>query len=299
MRYRPSRAWLAALAVAAAPALAQESVLDRPPDPEAWPTELTRRPITLAAGMLELTIPADVNASQNRFAKPVSLAPSLYYGVSSALAVGVRHALGLCLSAADDGCRKAYDDVTLDTIWAFRRDVGIGVAVTASPVSDPSFALSAEARLIARWARGPVALAVAPTVSVGLSERDTPGVVKTLPITFPLASYGFGFYTQTSGNKEYLIVPVSLTAQAVPDVAISIGSAVHGPLYTADAVTAGGTQTFGGDFGDAYQIPLGAAVVVVPDRHVDLGASFTFLNLLGKHATSDAKALQVFASLRI
>jgi len=302
MPTRLPRAPIAVLIIALSPALAlpeEEGVLDRPPDPEAWPTELTRRPLTLAAGMPELTVPADVNASQNRFAKPVSLAPSLYYGVSSALAIGVRHAVGLCLSGADDGCRKTYDDVTLDTVWAFRRDLAVGLAVTASPVSDPAFALSGEARFVARWAQGPVALAVAPTLSVGFSERDTPGIVKTLPITFPLASYGYGFYQQVAGNKEYLIVPFSLTAQAIPEVALSVGSAVHGPLYTASPVTAGGTRTVSGDFSDAYQIPLAAAVVIVPDRHVDLGASFTFLNLFGRNGTSDAKAMQVFASLRL
>jgi hypothetical protein len=284
------RAALSALAAAAAtPALAQESILDKPPDREAWPTEITRRPLTLAPGMIEISVPLDVQASRDNFAQPVSIAPSVYFGATERLTVGVRHLRGLCVSGTGNGCQEVYDDVSVDAIFGATRDVALALAVNASPLSP--LALSVEGRVIARLASGPIALTVTPSLEVGLTERDTSlaGRPKVLPFAFPLATTTYGFFRQEPSNKEFLAIPASLTVQATPDIAVSVASAIYGLL---DPPT-------GADFGDTIASPLGAAVVVTPHRALDVGVSFTYLNLFGSTGSSETRALQIFASYRM
>jgi len=276
-----------------APAGAQESVLDRPIEKEGWPTEIIRRPLTLARGMLELVVPLDVTLSARRAGEPVFLAPSLYYGVTDELTLGVRHFLGLCLSGSAHGCPKTYNDVGLEAIWRLRHEAGsdlaVAAALDASPISDP-FTLSGEVRLIGRFG-SPISLALAPALNFGFNERDAP-LVKATAMAFPLATYPFGWVELSAGNREFLSLPVALTFQVTPVLAVSLAGALDGPL---DPPT--------GDFGDFYRIPIGMAVVVSPTNLFDAGASFTFLNLLGKQLpggdAADQRGLQIFAALRI
>ena len=303
MQGRLVRAVAAAFGAAAvAAAAAQESVLDQPPDRESWPTEITRRPLTLAPGMVEAHVPVHVLASSERFGEPVSIAPSVYYGAAERVTVGLRHFRGLCITGKSNGCPEVYDDVSVDSIWGLTRDVALGLALNAGPL-DP-FALAVEGRVVARLASGPVALTIAPSLNVGITERETRLLAritdggalllfvrpKPLPLAFPLATTTWGFFQQEPGNKEFLAVPVSLTVEAVPKVAVSLASALDGPLESSAFPGTG--------FGDLYTIPLGAAVIATPDRGFDLGASFTFLNLFGRNGGSEARALQLFATYR-
>jgi hypothetical protein len=296
MHYRKLEAAIAAGLLAgslAAPASAQESVLDRPIDKEGWPTEITRRPLTLARDMLEVMVPLDVTLSLRRAGEPVFLAPSVYYGVTDALTLGIRHFLGLCLSGSDHGCPKTYNDVSLDAIWRVRHesgsDLAMAASLNASPISDP-FTLSGEVRLIGRFG-GPIALALAPAINFGLNERDTP-LVKATAMAFPLATFPFGWVEFSAGNREFLSVPAVITFQLTPALAVSVAGALDGPLNPP-----------AGDFGDFYRIPIGLAVIASPTNMIDAGASFTFLNLFGKQPLGaeavDQRGLQVFAALRI
>ncbi len=296
MRYRKLEAALAAGFLAgflSAPAAAQESVLDRPIEKEGWPAEFTRRPLTLARDMLELMVPLDVTLSARRAGEPVFLAPSLYYGVTDALTLGVRHFLGLCLSGSAHGCPKTYNDVGLDALWRLVHEAGselaVGASLDASPISDP-FTLSGEVRIVGRFGN-PIALALAPSLNFGLNQRNAP-IVKATAMAFPLATYPFGWVELSAGNREFLSLPVALTLQLTPVLAVSVASALDGPL---DPPT--------GDFGDFYRIPVGAAVVVSPTNAFDAGLSFTLLNLFGKQLpggdAADQRGLQIFAALRI
>ena len=291
----PLRFALAALLTVAVPAAgrAQESVLDRPIEKEGWPIEVTRRPLTLAETMIEVTVPVGIGLSKDRSGKPVTLSPSIYYGVSDGLTVGIRHFAGLCFSGTPD-CRHAYEDVSVDTLWRLWRgvstDLALGVALNASPITDP-LALSAEARLLGRFRAGPAALMVAPTFEVGITNRDT-AAVRTAPLAFPLATVPFGYFQEEIGNREQLRVPVSLTVQATPALALALGASLDGPLSPPV-----------GSFSDLYTIPVGAALVFSPSNMLDVGASFTFLNLLGKQPAigdrTDPRAMQAFVSYRL
>jgi hypothetical protein len=288
------RAIAAAVLAAASPAaaVAQESVLDRPIEKEGWPSEVTRRPLTLAAGMLELTVPLGLGVSKDRGGKPIFFAPSVYYGVTDALTLGLRHFQGLCVSGGPD-CPKVYADVSVDSLWRLWRgastDVAVGAALNVSPVTDP-FALSGEARVVARLRGGPASLIIAPAFEVGLTNRDA-AVERTEPLAFPLATTTFGFFQTQPGNREMLRIPATLAVQATPNLALAVAASLDGPL---DPPTGG--------FSDYYTIPLGGAIVF-SSNEFDLGASFTFLNLFGKQTPfvdrADLRGMQVFVSYRM
>lgn len=288
----PRHAAAALLAAAVTTAAGQESVLDRPIEKEGWPIEVTRRPLTLAEGMLEVTVPLGIGLSKDHSGKPLTLAPSAYYGLTDALTVGLRHDQGFCLSGGPE-CQKVYADVGVDALFRLWRgastDLAAGLALTASPITDP-FALSAEARLVARFRGGPASLTVAPALDLGLTHRDT-SRPRSEPLAFPLATTTFGFFEAQAGNREWLRVPATLAVQATPNLALAVAASLDGPL-----------DPQGASFSDVYAIPVGAALIVSPSNMLDLGASFTFLNLLGKQPPlvdrADARAMQVFVSYR-
>lgn len=298
MRHRKLAAASAAVLLAGALAAraageVEESVLDQPLEKEGWPTEITRRPLTLARDMLELVVPLDVTLTARHAFEPVFLPPSLSYGVTDALTLGLRHFVGFCLSGSAHGCRKTYQDLGVDAIYRLHHETGsdlaIGASLAASPISDP-FTVSGEVRVVGRFG-GPIALAFAPTLNFGLNERDAT-VVKATAMAFPLSTYPFGWVELSSGNREFLSLPAAIILQLTPAVAVSVAGALDGPLNPPT-----------GDFGDFYRIPVGIAVIASPNSRVDAGASFTLLNLLGKQLPgsepADQRGLQIFAAVRI
>lgn len=263
------------------------SLLDQPRSKEDWPQELVRRPLTLAPGMLELTLPVNANLSDGAVGEPVFLNPSLYYGVTQGLTVGVRHFLGLCVTGGDHGCPKVYNDVGIDTIWSLGQgdtwDFALGAALNATRF-DP-FTLSAEGRLAARWRLYPLAVTVAPQLDVGLTERDT-GVAT---IAGGGGGVGGGAGATGLGNREVLTIPVTVQLQATRQLAVSVGVALSGPLSTAGDL----------GFGDLYTIPVAAGVDYALTSMLDLGAAFSFSNLLGKDGSADDRFGKVFARIRL
>jgi hypothetical protein len=285
-------ALVAALALLDPPAARAQDV-DQPilgaTGPEGWPTELTRRPLTLGAGMAEVTLPLAIGLSTGSAGKPVSTNPSLYLGVNDRWMVGIRQLVGLCLGGASNGCARVYDDVSLDTVLSLTRspglELGVGAALNWAPI-DPA-AFSAEARLILRVSGGPVSLVVAPTLNLGLNDRGS-GRVKSAPTRLDLGrTYGLVVVEPAFENKEWLLLPATAQLQLGPIVAVALGASLDGPL----------DPTFG-SYADYFRVPVAAAVVVTPARSVDLGASFTFADLLGKAGTADARSIGLFGAYR-
>jgi hypothetical protein len=211
----------------------------------------------------------------------------------------VRHFLGACLNGSNNGCLDFYNDLSVGAVWQLWRirgaDVALGAALHAAPL-DP-FTLSAEARVTARWSAGPFALAVAPSLNVGLDDRNGPGP-KRVAVEFPLATYPFGWLHQLPGNTEFVSLPVTVQVQVIPSLVVAAGTALNGPMSAP-----------GGDFSDHYSIPLGAAVILSPSTIVDLGASLTFTNVFGRsqptpfrtpasEGRGEVRGLQVFAVVR-
>jgi plastocyanin len=86
-------------------------------------------------------------------------------------------------------------------------------------------------------------------------------------------------------------VPLTATVQVLSRVALAAGIAVDGVV-----------DPLVGRFADTYRVPVGFAAVITPARMVDVGAAFTFPDLLGRsdlaRPRSDARVVQAFIALR-
>jgi hypothetical protein len=279
-----------ALLTITAPAFAAEKALGGD-ERSGWPTELTRRPLTLGAGMVEVWAPVQLNASEDADWEPVTLNPSLNIGITDTWQVGIRHLVGICVGEAEDGCPVVYNDVGFTTRVSLGRGAGLDIALQGAfniaPLRESARAYSAEAGLLFRAGGGAVALTLEPTVGFGLNDRDT-RVSRTSPILWNLGTYDVVTATETVGNREQLMLPATLQLQLGPALALAAGIALEGPLNPEI-----------GDFSDFYRIPAGAAVLFTVMPNLDLGASLTFPALLGENDDTDLRQLAAFVAFRI
>lgn len=227
-----------------------------------WPLEAIRRPLTLAASMLEIRGDTlRINLSDDAFAEPISVAPDIYFGVTDLFTVGVTHETGICLTGEDGGCARSYDDIGLDAIYALMRAGTLQVAahggLVAHRFSDP-FAGGLRAGLRTRIVAGKVAVIVDPTLDVELFERDL--------------------------VEDFLRVPVDVQYQLEAQTMIFVSSGVEGPLD---------------GFGDGYRIPLGLGILFAVNERLDVGAELRLGNAAGQDATIDERWLFARAALRL
>lgn len=287
MRRMLSCAAAAAVLTHVVPALAAESLGERK---DTWPTEVTKRPLTLGTGMVELWAPVQLNASRGADWKPVTSNPSIAFGITDEWMIGVRHLVGLCLGGASNGCTNVYNDAGAFTRISLLRGAGLDVAieggVDATRWSEPRM-WAANAGLLLRAGGGAIALTAKPTVSFGLRDRDTTPS-RTAAFGWNVGSYDIVTSQATVGNKEHLSVPVTFQLQLGPALAVAVGASLEGPL---DPET--------GSFEDFYRIPAGAALIVTPFKHLDVGASFTMPAFGGKADTRDVRFVAAFIALRI
>jgi len=275
-----------------------------------WPTAVTERPLTLDEGMVELWLPVNMNLTDGRELEPYNLNPSIYFGLTDSWMIGVRHFVGICPADEADGCPEAYDDVSLDTVFAFGRgtglNLGVGGAINYAPIHDDP-AWSAEVRLIARAGGGALAITAAPTLNFGLNDRDagTDLLPDEIPATkwtgtpLNLGTYNVLTPAVSPGNREYLLIPVTLQLQLGDCIAVAAGASLNGPINAEDL-----------DFSDVYTIPVSVGLVLALFPSVDLGAALTFPNLAGADFEeegvgfqlangTDERQLSVFATLRL
>lgn len=276
----------AALFITATPARGAESLGERR---DRWPTELTKRPLTLGTGMIEIWAPVQLNASKDADWKPVTSNPSVAFGITDEWMIGVRHLVGLCFGGAEDGCTNVYNDAGVFTRISLLRGAGLDVAiqggVDATRWSEPRN-WAANAGVLLRAGGGALALTAQPTVSFGLKDRDTlPS--RTTAFGWNMGSYDVVTPAATLGNKEHLSVPVTLQLQLGPTLALVAGASLEGPL----------NPPFG-SFEDVYQIPVGAALLVTPFKYLDVGAAFTMPAFAGNNDTRDLRVLSLFVAIR-
>jgi hypothetical protein len=255
----------------------------------AYPNAVTQRPLTLPRGLLEITAPLGVSLSSGAGGEPTFLNPSLSYGVSDQLTVGLRHFLGMCFSGDDGGCPNFYNDLSLDALYALvtsgRLRIAAGAALSLAPISDPT-AVSGEVRLPIKFGGPSLAFVLSPTLSFGLNERDDGP--KRYPVTFNAGTYDVIIPAETAPNREVLRVPLTLQLQPGPNLAVLVGTSVDGAL---DPPV--------GTFSDVYRVPFMFGAVLATSASLDLGAVLTFPDLLGQDGTADDRFLTAFAALRI
>jgi len=279
-------------------------------EPRDWPNEITRRPLTLKGGMTEIWLPVNMNLADGSEFEPTFLNPSLRYGVSDNLMIGIRHFVGVCPVGKDKGCGHAYNDVSVDALLAIGSgrgvSFGVGGAINYAPIEDDP-AWSAEVRVVARAGGGAFAFTASPTLNIGLNDRDggtglLPGEVPPLKWTgtpLNLGSYDLLSLAVSPGNREYLMIPVTLQLQLAELFALAASASLNGPINAKDL-----------DFGDVYTVPVSVAGIFTLDPRFDLGAALTFPNLAGADFSgsgagfqlasgTDERVLTVFATFRL
>jgi len=260
----------------AVPAFAQRASDDVPPVTTAPAGEYAvMRGVQGPAGMVSARVLLDINLSDGLAGKPVSLAPDLYYSPTDKLQLGVLHqgpmgwqtrpGPGICLTGANDGCPKVYDNIGFDLMYGLafgglHLSAHGSLFVNSFDTGSTSVAVgvAAKAHLSDR-----VALFFDPKIAIAVSERD-------------------------ASNDDALYIPVELEYQAAPRTVLKLLSGVSG-YFT--------------DFGDNYQVPVGVGLVQNLNSHFDLGARFSFDNLLGSQVDGgpgrgDARSLAILLNIR-
>ncbi len=224
--------------------------------------ELTKQPLTLAAGLLRLDVPVAINLSKDLVGKPWSIPAALALGVTDDLEIGVFHRTGLCLAGTANGCSKVYDDVGGRAALGLVRDaiqqLAIQVDVLATDFADPQ--LAGAAALEYKRTAGNMAVVVAAGFQALLNKRSAAPV------------------------KDSVVASGELQLQ------LAEGLAAFGRIGVQKLLDVPSGA-------DSLLVPVTVGIEVEPIRKLDVGAELTFGNLLGEGATVDEREGLVYARL--
>ena len=223
-------AMMALALVIASQTQAHADAHEESPTPSAEAAKVTGQ-LTLPAGALVVQIPVEVNLSSGAVAKPLSVAPDVWYGVMDKLSVGLVHSAfgttgsfattggaGVCVTGEDNGCGKVYDNVgvnarygVLDGDFLLAADVGV-FARSLDPL-----ALAAKVGVNGMMAAGPLHIIFSPNIFIGFTEREAGNEeILNIPVTFAIGlgsqlSVGLqtGLVAPLSGFADGIIVPLA------------------------------------------------------------------------------------------
>jgi hypothetical protein len=262
-----------ALGALATPALADDdddvAAMTHAPDGQ----YAVMRGIQGPAGMVSARILLDVNLSADLGGKPISLAPDLYYSATDKLQLGIVHdgpmgwqarpGLGLCLSGETNGCPKVYDNIGLDVMYG---------------VSFGHVHLSTHTSLFFS-AFDPV------TASLAFGAAGKALIGSRVALLFdPKIAIAV---TERDTNDDALYIPLELQFQVGASTTLKLLTGLSGGLSA---------------FGDTYEVPVGFGLLQNLTTHFDLGARFSFDNLLGHEAPgvgrADSRSLALLVNVR-
>ncbi len=242
--------------------------------------------MTLPAGSLLIQLPVEVNLSKDLVAKPLSIAPDIWYGVADKLTVGIVHSSlagggffiggsgsGVCVTGEDNGCGEVYDNVGLDLRFSLLEGGFLLAAEAGAFVEafDP-LTLSAKVGLAGMLAAGPLNIIFSPNIFIGITERDGTTVGEVV----------------VGGNKEVISVPVTF--------AVGLGSAVSFGVQTGLSATLE-------DLADNIVVPLSAGLRFNVSPKLGFDAAFSFPLFFNKAIDDgtnfDARGVTVAASIAL
>lgn len=268
---------LAGVAVATVPALAQDSTAldDVPPVSDAPDgQDAVNRGVQGPAGMFSARVLLGVNLSADAAGEPISIMPNLYYSLTDRLQLGLLHdgpmgwqtrpGPGLCVTGEDSGCPQVYDNVGFDVMYG----LAYGKLHLSAHGSLYITSIDDSNAMLALGAAGKAhfndKVALYFDPQIGLALNDR------------------------DVNDDYLFLPLELQYQLSAPTQLKLLSGINGSL---DA------------FGDTYQVPVGVGLVQNLTENLDIGARFSFDNLLGETGEgvgrADARSIGVLANLRM
>lgn len=225
------------------------------------------------AGMFSARLLVDINLSDGKVGKPISIAPDLYYSVTDKLQLGLTHTgpmgwqarpgVGLCVTGTDNGCANVYDNLGADVMYG----VLFGEAYLSlhGSLFFNSFDRSSTSVALGVTGRAhfgdKVALLFDPKIAIEVDDRDV--------------------------SDDVVYVPLELAFQVAPKTQIKLLAGILGGIT---------------HFSDTYEVPVGIGIVQNLTKHFDLGARFSFDNLLGNQpanvGAADTRSVAVLLNIR-
>jgi hypothetical protein len=252
--------WAAAIVLAAAPASA---------DPDG-PDDLVARPLVLDEGALDLRLGIEIGVQRVSFARPLSLAPDAWWGLSPRWTVGVIHS-SASVDRIDAGATFCVRESAVPTCDRLYR--GSGVDVRLGAVAG-ALAVAPRLRLLVRDVDP-----LKPAVTLGALVRWTRGrfaITSDPYLRLPLAG-------ADQGNRASLSIPLWLAVQPARGWML----AVHTGFDVDLAV-----------FRDGSHGPFALAVTRRVTREIDLAIEAGWARLLGPQYDAKHGAVVITAGWR-
>jgi hypothetical protein len=225
-------------------------------------------PMILAKGKLAVHAAIGINLSKEAVAKPIVVAPDVWYGLMPKLEVGVVHSnMGLtgwwsnggggslCLGGTERGCAKLYNGPVGVLAHYSVMEGNIDLAADGGVVIaalDPELLLGLKVGVMGRWMSGKIGVFFQPNIYIGLTKRDF--------------------------NKEAISIPVMVGYMVSPKLHAGVQTGITGPLS---------------HFGDFYRIPVGVGAMFMVNPTLGVAGSFNFFNLAGKGSSADGRDLTI------
>ena len=242
-----------------------------------YPTRYVDRPTTLGKGMIEVQVEAGVGLPKDFEGQPIGLHPDVYYGINDDLTIGLVHAQGICFNGEieDTGldlCGSGvYDDLGIDALYKVHRKGKLDLAAHGGldiAAFDP-FTMSLRAGVSGEYLAMPdLGIFFDPFIAFGITEREGD----------PTA--------MTTGNTEFINVPVWAAYQVTPELAPWVRTGISGKLD---------------GFGDNYAVPLAIGALYSLGQQMDVGAEFVAPAVVNGAdlGAFDLKELQLFFNYRL
>lgn len=255
------------------PALADDDVAPTSTAPAG--EEAIVRGIQAPRGMLAVRIGLGVGLDSGAAGEPIAIMPDVYYGVTDRLQLGLIHSgpmgmqtrpgPGLCLTGTDGGCPNVYDNIGFDAMYG----LVFGDKLHAS-AHGSIYATSFDA--------GTAMLGLGVALKGHVSDRVAIAADPQLGIQL----------AKRDAVDDALFMPVELQYQVAAPTSAELLTGVSASLS---------------EFGDTYRVPVGVGVVHNLTPMVDVGARFSFDNLLGAQpagaSRTDQRSAMGLVNLRL
>jgi len=265
----------AAPASAAAPAAAPQATPAPAAAPAGYPDEYALRPLVVASGMFQGTLPIVLNLSTSNVLKPVWIPLDLRWGKTKQLEFFVNHSTpggsvtsgsGVCLGGTSRNCDGTYNNVNFGAQYSFLNASGLelsGLLAAQFRELSPDMRFAVDVGVGMKYVAAPVSVKLTPQLGIGLNKRSS------------------------LANKEELAAPLQIALQAAPRIAVFLDSGISGKVS---------------HLGDSYAVPIGIGGSCLAMHGLDVGLEF-MLEMLAKATTftggaTDARMLTLFVSWR-
>ncbi len=218
----------------------------------ASPSELTTRPLVLEEHQVSAELVFETNLAKASLARPLSVAPDLWIGVTPRLTLGIIHSdpsvdriapgASICVRREDLLCHEVYRGGGLDALYEVvtgQYDLAAHARFLIRDLDPVKPAVTLGAR--ARWHRGRFAITSDPYLQLGLGNNDR-------------------------GNRAEMWLPIVVGLQPTCGWIVELHTGWNSDLAVVR---------------DGWHIPAGLGVRAMATRHLELGGELGFTSLLG------------------